>query len=287
MKPTFKFCGMLLSFKKIMILGFALIFSLQADAQLHIGLSANIGNWLSYTPDSPGLRTPANISGSLVLALEQKLKNDWFIQYEADLGVLGYYIQIDRLDTLYDPHYDETTVFGNYYSLYGNFGILAGKEMSIGKKTLMISVGGGASFYFPENDFGCGIGTSIDDDSGTIPDYIQVFRAETTIPATSAQPFVKVLAQIKLNSKASVGLGYTHHFKSILEGEYEFYNTETPSSGTISLYPRELNRRLCTKFPGTKPKVAQSTPTQKTRHTSAWSFHLPMTYLTLQTPAMN
>jgi hypothetical protein len=241
MKPTFKYCGILFCCKKLVILGFALLFSIKAEAQLHIGLSANIGNWLSYTPDSPGLRTPANISGSLVLALEQKLKNDWFIQYEANLGVLGYYIQIDRLDTLYDPYYDETTVFGNYYSLYGNFGILAGKEMSIGKKTLMIGVGGGASFYFPENDFGCGISTSIDDDSGTITDHIQVFRAETTIPASGAQPFVKVLAQIKLNPKAIVGLGYTHHFKSILEGTYEFYHTETPSSGTISLYPRELN----------------------------------------------
>ena len=227
-------------FLKNSILACALSIHLQAVAQLHIGLSANIGNSLSLTPDSPNLKTPAAISGSLMLALEQKLKNDWFLQYGVDLGVLGYIIKYQYLDTT-SAQYDHY-IFGNYLSVYGNLGISGGKEVRIGSKKLMLGVGGGVSFYYPNWVSVSSVGFSGNES------FISVIDG----PISTAQPFVRLIAQLKLNQKATVGLGYTHHFKSILEGTYEVTQTETLGSGEIALYPRELNLTFMYKISGKK-----------------------------------
>ena len=232
------------SLKSVLVASTFLVY-FQASAQLHIGLSANIGNKLSYTPDSPNLKTPAAISGSLVLALEQKFKNDWFLQYGVDIGVLGYIIKYQYLDTTsakYDPD-----IFGNYSSVYGNLGISGGKEIRVGSKKLMLGLGGGLSFYFPNWVSVTSVGYSGDES------FISVIDG----PISTAQPFVRVIAQLKLNPKVTVGLGYTHHFKSILEGEYEINETETPSSGTIALYPKELNLAFMYRISGEKTVSGQ------------------------------
>ncbi len=229
-----------------------LMVAFNSHAQLHIGLSANIGNWLSYTPNSPGLKTPPTISGSLNFAYIATLKNERFIQFGADVGVLGYLMWTNRIDTFPDPYYDDPEVFGNYSAVYGNLSILAGKEIKIGEKTLMLGTGGGVSFYYP--DWSSGYSLSIDGH--------KIFSARTQGPASGAQPFVKVVAQLKPNEKTIVGLGYTHHFNSILEGSYEFYHTATPSSGAIALYPREFNLTFMYRISGKKtvsePKYSYS-----------------------------
>ena len=209
-----------------------LIFS-RIEAQTYAGISLNIGNSLSFSPDSDGLSRPVSVSGSLLLRVQEEISEKWALQYGFDLGVLGYTLKIIHIDTLgsFGP-----SVFTEYSTLYGRFSLLGGRVFNIKAKELMVGLGGGASYYFSfiqtTNYF-----TSIVED-GT---EVELFSGSIESPSTSVLPFAKISAQLKLNLYLTVGLEYTHHFGSMLDGTYEFYHTPPPTSGNISLYPRELS----------------------------------------------
>lgn len=207
------------------------------EAQTYAGISMNIGNRLSFSPESDGFSRPVSVSGSLLLRVQEDISEKWALQYGFDLGVLGYKLKINPADTLTGVG---PSTFSEYSTFYGRFNFLVGRKFNIKVKELLIGLGGGASSYFSflqTTNYGIGI---IFPDVGNV----DVFSADINSPSTSILPFAKISAQLKINFHLTVGLEYTHHFGSVLEGTYEFYHSPPPTSGNISLYPRELSFTL-------------------------------------------
>jgi hypothetical protein len=212
-----------------------MLISLDIHCQTYAGISMNNGNRLSFSPESDGFSRPVSISGSLLLRVQEEINENWALQYGFDLGVLGYKLQVNSVDTLFGVG---PSVFTEYSTFYGRFSLIAGRVFKIKVKEMFIGMGGGASYYFS-------FGPNTTYDIGIIyPDgkNVDIFSAEIDSPSNSVLPFAKISTQLKVNFNLTVGLEYTHHFGSVLDGTYEFYHSPPPySSGKISLYPGELS----------------------------------------------
>lgn len=216
-----------------------MLISLDIHCQTYAGISLNIGNRLSFSPESDGFSRPVSISGSVLLRVQEEISEKWALQYGFDLGVLGYKLKINSVDTLSTGGIP--TVFSEYSTFYGRFNLLVGRIIHIKTKEMMVALGGGASYYFSFGETtGYGIGIIYPDNRN-----VDLFSADINSPSTSILPFARISTQLKLNFYLTVGLEYTHHFGSMLDGTYEFYHSPPPySSGKISLYPGELSFTL-------------------------------------------
>ncbi len=224
------------SLLKITILCLLLACTLESKGQFYLGLSANLGNRLKYTSSSPGLQNPPRISGSIIGIYNEELKNNWALQYGGALGVLGYNMKVTTLDTLTTAEQIPDS-FLEYSTFFGRFSLTMGKTIYVGKKELMIGLGGGISYYYSVfTEMSYSMSRIMDDGS-----VATTFSADFDSPQTSILGFAKIATQLKFNDRLTFGLEYSHSFKSILNGTYEFYHTEVPSSGSVSLYPRELS----------------------------------------------
>jgi hypothetical protein len=211
-----------------------LIVSRQAYAQTYVGLSANVGNKLTFSPDSEGLRRPVSISGSVLINVNKSLKRGWALQYGGGIGVLGFIIKTVAIDTIAPDA--GITRFYEYSHFYVNAKGLIGKEIVIGKKLLLIGAGGGATCYLNLPSF-YSFGLGVVDENQTV---WEVFEAQLQTPLNRVVPFATIDLQLRLNSLIVLALGYSHHFKPVFSGSYEFYQTENPSAGSMTLYQREL-----------------------------------------------
>jgi hypothetical protein len=228
---------------RTILLKSALLFCILLDshgiqAQTYAGISMNIGNRLSFSPNSDGFGRPVSISGSLLLRVQEEINENWALQYGFDLGVLGYKLQVNSVDTITIAGAGPSTIYSEYTTLYGRINLLVGSIFPIERKEMMVALGGGATYYYsfsPTTTFNPGIlypdGTSI-----------KYFYGSIESPSISVLPFAKISAQYRLNYHLVFGLEYTHHFGSMLDGTYEFYHSPPPySSGKIYLYPGELS----------------------------------------------
>jgi hypothetical protein len=212
----------------------ALIISSLAEAQTYAGISANLGNRLSYSPNATGFDRPVSISGSVELRVQEDLGEHWALQYGFGLGVLAYTLKIMGIDTLlgYGP-----SAFGEASTFYGNFHLSAGRWFRVKQKKIMLGVGGGVSYFYsfiPQTNYGITV---------AYPDHHseKLFNGVIISPVNDLLFYFQASAQLRLNHRFTVGLEYRQHFGSVLEGEYEFYHTRQPVAGTISLYPKELS----------------------------------------------
>ncbi len=219
-------------FLKWILCCFAIVYFTNSKGQTYIGTSVNIGNQLSFTPESEGIKKPFAISGNLFIRKKEKLNNEWVIQYSAGLGILGYSLKIQTIDTLMTS---EVSRILDYSTFYGQLDFLLGKEFLVKKKKVLVGAGFGATYYMCSSSVGYGVGVIKDDV------FTRVFSAEIDCSPNSFSGFAKITTQLELNSVIIVGLAYTYHFSPALTGSYEFYHTNTPSSGAISLYQREIN----------------------------------------------
>ena len=211
---------------------YCLITSSPTNAQTHIGLRADIGNPLNYSPTSTGFETPSAISGSLLINYHQLLNDHWTFQYEAELGVLGYRMKVISIDTLADP---DPYPFSEYATFRGGLSLSVFRGLRIKDKYLMIGLGGGASYYysfFPVTTYGITIISNNTDE--------KVFAAEIHCPTNNIVPFATFAAQLSLTRVLSIRASYSHYFNDVLAGTFEFYHTPTPTRGEISMRPREL-----------------------------------------------
>lgn len=60
--------------------------------------------------------------------------------------------------------------------------------------------------------------------------------------------FAKAYMKMSMSNRLDLALQYSRHMKSILEGEFEFYHTKTPASGTIKLVPQGISLILFYRF---------------------------------------
>lgn len=204
--------------------------------QTYLGISANVGNRLSFSPSSPGLKRPVAISGNLTLRVQEKTRSTWVVQYGADIGVIGYNLKFVFIDTL-QSGYSSSDHLLDYSNFYGNLHLLIGKEFAVQKKGLLIGLGGGVTYYcslFGTSTFSMALAPS------NSPVVYDLFTSSMSGPVNKTSAYLKFVTQLRLSKDISIGLEYSHHVKKVLEGSYQFYNTRTPSSGKISLYQREL-----------------------------------------------
>ena len=221
-------------FLKLIIFCLSIFMSEQTHAQLYIGISANIGNRLNFDPESSGLLNPMTISGNLSIIRHDELKHDWVLQSGLDLGVLGYNLKINGIDTL-GP--SAISSFRDYSTFYTSLTVSIGKEFQFYKKRMSAVVGGGATLYYHFYNY---VSTTI----GFIEDNNldnTVFFAVLESDQYNVAGFLKIAIQLEVSKSIILGLGYSHHFEPVKTGYYEFYHTPEPSSGKISLSQREIN----------------------------------------------
>jgi len=203
-----KMCGWVLI---LFSLGFLLC--RQTEAQTYVGLSLNLGNQMRYSPDSPGLKTPASSSGNILLNIQERLTNGLAVQYGAGLGILGYNLKVVAIDSILTG---EKSVFPEYATFYGNLHLLLGKEFLINQKRLLFSLGGGGSYYYSAYPT-----TTYDVDVIVDGGFKKTFHAEVFFPENQFLAFAKIATQLDLTGSLSIGLEYVHHLKSLLSGSYE------------------------------------------------------------------
>jgi hypothetical protein len=211
-----------------------------SPGQSFLGLSINYGDRLTFTPEYPSmLLDRRSFSPTIVYSRQTKSPSGFSLVYGAQVGIAGYQLV---------PQYNDTLSMGgtepypfSYYAIFvGRLEVTPGKVFQIRGKELFIGIGGGVSYYFflfPYASMGVDLayqGSSVE----TFSAYIE--SSESGV----FNPFAKVYAKINLSPRLDIALQYSRHWRSILSGEFEFYHTETPASGTIKLVPQGISVML-------------------------------------------
>jgi len=205
-------------------------------AQTLVGVSLNLGNKLTYSPNSDGLDSPIMLAGGILVNYRMNLINNWVILYGANVGIIGYSIRVHAIDTLRpQPDRGSTFSFPDYSTFYGGLALSIGKNIYLGQRELLIGLGGGVSYTYSGYSTEYSVSTHFPDGSVTEQFYA------TTAPRNRITSFAKVLMQFPINKLVTLGVEYSKHFSSILDGRYAFYHTKQPSSGDISLYQSEVS----------------------------------------------
>lgn len=223
--------------KKFTITFFCLTSALHftANAQKYLGLSANFGNQLSFSPTSEGLKRPVAVSGNLFFLSQENFGNNWVAQTSVRLGVLGYQLKIVPYDTL--SNINDAVSFFDYSTLYGGVDVQVGKQIPIKHKILTIACGVGGTYYY--SAFGSSsISVSAVLNNGS---SIDLFNSRIDGEYKGLVGFARLSSSLQLNPLLVLVLSYSYHFSPIPIGNYEFYHTPTPSYGDISVRQDELS----------------------------------------------
>lgn len=198
-------------------------------AQTYLGVSLDAGNQVTVHPNPDALlKRPIAFSGSIMLYRKEEIRNDWYLQYGATAGSLGFKIKAREIDTLrndpdfYDPYASYSTLF-----VSGHFTI--GKRFIINSKNISLYLGLGATHYFYFLDI---------PSKGS---WAEVFEYEMMLTNNKLKGFAELSVQTDLNPRISIGVLLRYHFKPALTGTYNFYNTTEPLNGTLALTQRALS----------------------------------------------
>ncbi|MEO5978612.1 MAG: hypothetical protein ABIS36_22690 [Chryseolinea sp.] len=218
-----------------------LLLCLNSNAQSY--LSVNYGDRLTFTPNYPSLLLKrGSFSPTLVYSYQKQFHSDFSVLFGGQIGIAGYQLVAVTRDTLSGSV--DRNPFADYQVFVGRLEVTPGKVFHIGKKALFVGIGGGVSYYrflFP--DFLMGVqavyqGAPVD-----------LFSAYVEAPvAGTLCGFAKVYMKMAISKRLDLALQYSSHWRSILDGEFEFYHTETPASGSIKLVPRSVSLMLLYRF---------------------------------------
>lgn len=68
--------------------------SLNSIAQVFVGITADFGNAVKYSPhDEELLKRSITPSGSVAVIIQELIKENWYLQYGGSIGTLGYKIR--------------------------------------------------------------------------------------------------------------------------------------------------------------------------------------------------
>jgi hypothetical protein len=225
---------------KFLLLGLGLLVCNYSTAQRFLGLSINYGDKLTFTPEYPSMFLERrSFSPTIVYSRQANFRSDFSLIYGAQVGVAGYQLV---------PQYDDTLSTGGIdrypFSYYGIFvsrlELTPGKVFQIREKELFVGIGGGVSYYFFLFPY-MSMGASLAYQGGSV----DTFSANIESPESGVfAAFAKLYAKINLSPRFDIAFQYSRHLKSILTGEFEFYHTETPASGTIKLVPQGISLML-------------------------------------------
>jgi hypothetical protein len=223
-----------LVFSSAMMLLQSLI-GVDANAQSFLGLSVNYGDELTFTPYySDLLLKRKSFSPTLVYSYQKKFPSHFSVIVGGQAGIAGYQL----IPLLSDPmsQSKERFPFVDYGIFVSRLEATPGKVFHIGKKEMFIGLGGGISYYllFPFTTM-----SVFGEYQGS---FQELFSAYIEAPdAGTFSGFAKAYVKVSISNRLDLAFQYSQHFQPILHGEFEFYQTSTPTAGSIKLIPRGVS----------------------------------------------
>ena len=194
---------------------------------------------LSYTITQhqrvkPYLTSPIAPSGSIVLTVQERIKDNWFLQYGGRLGTMGFMIRTYETDTLSNfsgsrglyPHYD---------MIFGSLNLSLGRRFTVMDKSPVVYLGAGVTHYFDP----IGGDVKINPSTLTPTQWGGSFDYRFNI-TDKMKGFLKLSAQYPLGKKFLVGLQYVRHFKPAVNGIYNFSHSAHLQEGDFSVTQESL-----------------------------------------------
>ena len=213
--------------------------SLNSIAQVFVGITADFGNAVKYSPhDEELLKRSITPSGSVAVIIQELIKENWHLQYGGSIGTLGYKIGIlaefDTLSVGNDPNFYSS--YPNYNTIYAGGNLAFGKQIVLNKylPNLYLFLGGGFTYYY--ESFTSGRSSRCEVDPCEV-----VFEYNMQTTSTQIKGFVESSAQAHLRDWLLLGLRYRHSFEPALKGSYNLYHVENPPNGSVSLVQRALS----------------------------------------------
>jgi hypothetical protein len=210
---------------------------MDATAQHFLGLSVNYGDRLTFNSSYPGLLLRRrSFSPTLVYSNQKKINSDFAVIYGGQIGIAGYQLTPVVRDTV---GFADTFTFADYGIFVSRLEITPGKLFYVRKRELFVGVGGGVSYYhvFPFTT----MDIIIDHQGMGVNEFSAVVEAPSSGTFCG---FVKIYLKMPLSGRFDLSLQYASHWKSILEGEFEFHHTTTIAAGSIRFVPRGLSVML-------------------------------------------
>jgi hypothetical protein len=224
------------TFFRSLLLVVGLLVCNYSTAQNFLGLSINYGDKLTFDPETAMILDRRSFSPTIVFSRQSNFQSGFSLVYGAQMGIAGFQLVPEFADTLSVGGIAKYP-FGYYGIFVSKLELTPGKVFHVRKKELFVGIGGGVSYYFfvfPLMSWG------IDkvDQSGAV----EVFSAYAESSESGVfSAFAKVYAKVNLSPRLDMAVQYSRHFRSILSGEFEFYHTATPASGTITLVPQGIS----------------------------------------------
>ncbi len=215
-----------------------LLLCMESTAQSFLGLSINYGDKLTFTPNYPTLLSERrSLSPTLVYSLQKKFKSDFAVIFGGQAGITSYYLVPVIGDTISSSV--DRYPFIDYGIFVSRIEVTSGKIFHIGKKELFVGLGVGISYYlvFPYTTMNVLIA-----DQGTTYEVFSAYIESSESGVFAG--FAKIYMQMNVSKRIDLAFQYSRHWKSILNGEFEFYHTKTPASGTIELVPQGISLML-------------------------------------------
>jgi hypothetical protein len=211
-----------------------MLISVNAISQTFLGLSLNVGNSVKFSPSSPGMNSPPMPSASIVLNFRENLQHDWVVQFGFHAGIIGYMMSVHTLDSL-APDDHVKYPFPEYSTFYGGINLAGGKDIPLGYRKLFVGLGAGVDYTYSGWSSSYKVIQGYPDGTSA-----SVFYAETEA-IDRFNGFAKVVTQLPLNGRITLGLEYSQHFSSILKGQYWLFHSTAHDKGQISLYQHEIS----------------------------------------------
>lgn len=229
---------------RIFLILLILLCSLPSISQTLIGFSADLGNRVGYESTYPTqwLYSPLSVSGTLYFLKQEEMRNNYYLQYGAGLGVHGHKIKInDGIDTIgmYQP--DWIDVIPNYHTVFTSFELGLGKVLTLPARdiNLAIILSSGLTHYF-KSEFST---DSYETETFNGPSYL-VFQTQTINDGSNLNGFVDFGVNLILYDRMNVGLHYRYHFTEAFRGTYKIYHTRELSEGDVIVHHRVLTLKL-------------------------------------------
>lgn len=220
-KMSFTFLGAMLLIQSFI--------GVEANAQSFLGLSVNYGDEITSTPNYSNLFLKRrSFSPTLVYSYQKIFPSNFSVIVGGQTGIAGYQL----IPVLNGEQYP----FVDYGIFVSRLEATPGKVFRLGRKTVFVGLGGGISYYllFPFTTM-----SVFGEYQGS---FVELFSAYIEAPdGGTFSAFFKVYSKISISNRFDLALQYSRHSEPILRGEFEFYNTSTPTAGSLKLIPRGVS----------------------------------------------
>jgi hypothetical protein len=205
-------------------------------AQTSIGLSINNGDRVTFTPNYSNLFWRKSfLTPTLVFAHQIRSTSGFSLVFEAQAGLTQYYVAPISQDTInFNPLGPSLLMLEMLF--VSRIGTTPGITFKLGEKDLFIGLGGGLSYHVGEWSDGLNI---FKIDNGV---KYKVFSAVTDAPKQGAlSAYANAQVRLTLTERITFSFQYLRNFRSVFSGDFSFYHSPEPASGTYKFIPKGVS----------------------------------------------